>query len=289
MKRTDIVRYIALIIAMSWCIQLPAILILGLDNSLTQEIFVIVMWSPTILALLFIARSRSARIGVRWRLGKLRYLPLGIAIETLLALALLAAMVLASGATSGWFSLSDAGVSIAGGPWLFGQGHQNWIVFLLNLAATADAHSIVGLVATTGEEFAWRGFLQPHLEQHSDRITAIVIVAAVWWIWHLPGLLAGYNFPETPILGALVLFPLQMLGASFLFGWLAIRAGSFWPAALAHATVNSLQQGIFDNLQLDDPVLTAHVVRTALTVAVGGACWLDLQLSERRRPDQPTR
>lgn len=287
MTRKQIGLYIALAIAVSWGIQLPAILILGLDNELTQAIFVLVMWSPTILALLFIARSGSGRIGLRWRLGKLRYLPVGIAVETIIAFALLGIMVLIGAATSKCFSVAGANVSIACGPWVLGLGTQNWLIFLLNISATAIVFSVIGLIATTGEEFAWRGFLQSHLEQHCNRISAILVVAAVWWAWHLPGLLAGYNFPETPLLGALVLFPLQMLGASFFFGWLTIRAGSFWPAALAHATVNSLQQGIFDSLQLRDPVLTAHLIRTALILAVGILCWYDLRSAGEVRTDRP--
>ena len=77
-----IVLYAILAIALSWCIQLPAILLLGLDNSLTKAVFILVMWSPTFLALAFMTRSRAAREGVRWRLGKLGYLPIGIGVET---------------------------------------------------------------------------------------------------------------------------------------------------------------------------------------------------------------
>lgn len=274
-----IVLYAILAVALSWCIQLPAILLSGLDSSLTKAVFVLVMWSPTFLALAFMASSRAAREGVRWRLGKLRYLPIGIGVETMIAFAMLGILIIAGLATSGWFTFAASGVSVAGGPWVLGTGFQHWPLWLLNIGATAITFSAVGLVATTGEEFAWRGFLQGHLEQHCSVVAAILWVALIWWAWHLPGLIAGYNFPETPLLGALVLFPLQMVGASLFFGWLTVRSGSFWPAALAHATVNSIQQGVFDDLRLSGPALHGHLVRTALIFGVGAICWWRLRSS----------
>jgi membrane protease YdiL (CAAX protease family) len=129
--------------------------------------------------------------------------------------------------------------------------------------------STLGLIATTGEEFAWRGFLQGHLEHELGVLPAILTVAAIWWLWHLPGLLAGYNFPETPILGAFVLFPLQMIGASLFLGWLTIRANSFWPAALAHGAVNSIQQGVIDNLQPYKSLLYVDFIRTIFILVAG--------------------
>lgn len=277
MTRRTIALYIILAISLSWSIQLPALLLFGLDNSVTKLVFVLVMWSPTIIALAFMVRSRRARMGVRWRMGKLRYLPVGIGVETMIGFGMLGILMLAGLATSGWFRFAGSGVSIMGGPWVLGIGFQSWPFFLLNIAATATAYSVIGLVATTGEEFAWRGFLQGHLEQHCSVVSAIFWVALVWWAWHLPGLIAGYNFPETPVLGALVLFPLQMIGASLFFGWLTVRSGSFWPAALAHASVNSLQQGVFDDLRLAGPALNAHLVRTALILGVGMICWWRLR------------
>lgn len=290
MTRSAIGLYVGLAIALSWCLQLPALLLLGLENGVTKAVFVLVMWSPTLLALGFMARSPSARIGVRWRLGRLRYLPVGIGVETIIGFGMLGILMLMGLAASGWFSFGAGGVSISGGPWVLGTGFQTWPLFLLNVCATAVAFSTVGLVATTGEEFAWRGFLQGHLESRHGIVPAILLVALIWWAWHLPGLLAGYNFPETPLLGAFVMFPLQMLGASLFFGWLAVRANSFWPAALAHGAVNSIQQGLFDNLQMEGGALSAHIVRTALILLVGLMCLPSLRNERPLRTedrDQP--
>lgn len=71
----------------------------------------------------------------------------------------------------------------------------------------AIAFSIFNLVAATGEEFAWCGLLQGQFTREFGVLSGIMFQAAIWWAWHLPGLLLGYNFPEYPYFGALVLFP----------------------------------------------------------------------------------
>lgn len=189
---------------------------------------------------------------------------------------MVAILVAAGLATSGWFDFGAIGVAISGGPWLLGQGVQGWPLFLLNVLATSLVYSTFNLVAATGEEFAWCGFLQGQLIGRFGILPGILVLAGVWWAWHLPGLLAGYNFPEHPYLGAFVLFPLQMIGASLFLGWLTIKAGSFWPAALAHGTVNSVQQGLIDNLQLAVPQFHVDLLRTGLILAVGLASGMAL-------------
>lgn len=282
MGRKSIGVYIASALALSWLLQLAAIRFWGLNTGGADLILLATMWSPTLLALIFIAVHRPARSGVLWRLGRLRYLPLGVAVETAIAFAMVAILAGAAVATMGWFAFERTGVTVHGGPWLLGAGFQIWPFYVLNIAVTAAAFSVFGLVAATGEEFAWRGFLQGHLISQVGVRRGILLIAAVWWAWHLPGLLAGYNFPEYPIVGALILFPLQMIGAALFFGWLTLRSKSFWPAALAHAAVNSVQQGVINNLVATVPTLYIDGLRTALIVAVGLACWASLGRAENR-------
>jgi membrane protease YdiL (CAAX protease family) len=276
MGRKAMAVYIAGALALSWILQLAAIRVWGLNSSATDLIFVVTMWSPTVLALIFVAVHRPARSGILWRMGHIRYLPLGVAVETAVAFSMVAILVGVAAGTMGWFTFERTGVAVGGGPWLLGTGFQVWPLYVLNIAVTAAAFSVLGLVAATGEEFAWRGFLQGHLIRQVGVRKGILLVAAVWWAWHLPGLLAGYNFPEYPIIGALILFPLQMIGASLFFGWLTLRSKSFWPAALAHAAVNSVQQGVIDNLVTTVPTLYIDGLRTVLILAVGLACWARL-------------
>jgi uncharacterized protein len=273
MSYRSTVWYVAITLLVSWCLQIPAILLWGLGSAATKAVFFCVMWSPSVIAIMFLMRHAQARRAVLWRLGKIRFLAVGVLTQAALGFAVVGILIAMGLASSGWFDFAGYGVKISGGPWLLGTGAQSWLVFVINVALTSLAFSALNLVAATGEEFAWRGFLQSHLVSFFGVLPGILVLAAVWWAWHLPGLLFGYNFPEHPYLGAFVLFPLQMIGASLFFGWLAIRAGSFWPAALAHGAVNSVQQAVVDNLQLSTSELHVDLLRTALILAVGALCW----------------
>lgn len=280
MRASAIALYIAGAILLSWIPQLLAIRFLGLDSPSTRAAFVGVMWSPTLLALAFIALYPAARSGVRWRLGRLPFLLVGVAAETAIGFLVVGCLVAIGAAASGWFTFHAAGVDVSGGPWVLGHGTQGWPRYVGNIALTAAVYSTFGLIAATGEEFAWRGFLQSHIEARVGVLRAILIVAVTWWLWHLPGLLAGYDFPHYPVLGAIFLSPLQMLGTSLFFGWLTVSARSFWPAALAHAAVNSIQQGVIDNLQLQVSTLAVDLLRTALILLVGALSWVSLRRSD---------
>ena len=93
-----------------------------------------------------------------------------------------------------------------------------------------------------GEELGWRGYLLPRLIQ-LGRTPALVLVGLVWAAWHLPMILL------TPLYHAdgnrwivLPLFVATILAGSFVFGYLRLRTGSVWPAALAH-TVHNVSWG----------------------------------------------
>src|SRR5690606_23069025 len=121
---------------------------------------------------------------------------------------------------------------------------QPWPAFIANVALTGMWFALFNATVAVGEEFGWRGFLQGHLIARMGTTDGIVLLGFIWSMWHLPSLLAGYNFPEYPLLGATVLFPVQLIAASFFLGWLTLRAGSFWPAAIAHGATNSIQEGV---------------------------------------------
>jgi membrane protease YdiL (CAAX protease family) len=136
-----------------------------------------------------------------------------------------------------------------------------------------------------GEELGWRGFLQGALTDKLGITQGIVVLGLIWSFWHLPVLLAGYNYPATPVLGAFVLFPVTLVAASFFLGWLTIRSGSVWPAVLAHGATNSIEEGVIANVHLATPQLYGDVLRLALTVVVGLISWALLARSGSRSDD----
>jgi hypothetical protein len=86
----------------------------------------------------------------------------------------------------------------------------------------------VSVAAPIGEELVFRGFLQRGLELHRGAPRAIVVTAFLFSAFHLDpvGLTARFE-----------------LGV--LFGLLAWRAGSLWPAIAAHAANNLISSALF--------------------------------------------
>lgn len=284
MGRKAIALYCALALALSWAIQIALLNLFGMESDAAPMFMLACMWSPTLLALGFIAVHKPARQGVLSGPGNPLYWPIGVAFAAAVAFGTLAVFLNMGWATMPWFDFAAGGVGVNGGPWVLGKGQQDWLFFAGNVAATAMWFAVLNLVAAAGEEFAWRGFLQGHLVRQFGITGAIVFLGLFWAAWHGPLMLQGYNQPENPLLGTFVLFPIELTAISFFFAWLTIRSGSFWPAALAHGAGNSIQEGVISNMQLAVPDVWTDFVVMVPTVAVGLICWKAL---ERRRKSKP--
>ena len=135
----------------------------------------------------------------------------------------------------------------------------------------------INVLFAVGEELGWRGFLLRRLIP-IGQWKAILLSGLIWGAWHIPTtLFYGYNFPEHPYLGILLLlagFPL--LGA--ILAWLTLKTGSPWAAALGHGAFNAvagvafffLQPG-FDTALAGSPLGLAGWIPMALIVA--GLVW----------------
>ena len=113
---------------------------------------------------------------------------------------------------------------------------------------------IVAVVTTPilwGEEFGWRGYLQSRLLGNRPLLAAVT-TGLIWGVWHFPLLLRGYDFPGHPLVGFLV-FPVDTVLLSIIFGWLRARTGSIWSASLAHAATNAVGASLTTLLFLGGP------------------------------------
>jgi uncharacterized protein len=95
-----------------------------------------------------------------------------------------------------------------------------------------------------GEEFGWRGYLQPRLFPNSPVLGAVA-TGIIWAYWHLPLNLRGANYPDNPRLGAIVMFPVAAILLSIIFGWLVLKTNSIWSSSVAHAATNAVGGGLF--------------------------------------------
>ena len=108
---------------------------------------------------------------------------------------------------------------------------------LLTAASTLTLGTAINCLATFGEEFGWRAYLQPKLMPLGAR-WAIVLVGVIWGVWHWPIILMGYNYPDAPVLGALAMVFVTVVFGTFL-GWVTVRGESVWPAVIGHAAINA--------------------------------------------------
>jgi membrane protease YdiL (CAAX protease family) len=103
--------------------------------------------------------------------------------------------------------------------------------------ATLPVAAFINLIPALGEELGWRGWLLPKL-MPLGTLPALLISGVIWGLWHAPLILLGYNYPDAPgWLGATAMVGMCILVGA-VFGWLRLRSGSVWPAALAHAAFN---------------------------------------------------
>jgi membrane protease YdiL (CAAX protease family) len=101
---------------------------------------------------------------------------------------------------------------------------------------------LLNLVSTFGEEFGWRAFLVPELSKFGVK-KALIFSGLIWGAWHFPVILMGHNYglgysgyPWTGLLATLWV----MTSFGVIFGWLALKAHSVWPAVFAHGALNGI-------------------------------------------------
>lgn len=128
--------------------------------------------------------------------------------------------------------------------------------------------ALVNVVATFGEEVGWRGYLLGALAPLGRRRAALA-VGVVWGLWHAPLIVQGWNYPDQPVLGSLLMV-LFTLAWAVILGWLRLRGGSVWPAALGHGAINAAGSGLLPFFPMDNPLLGAPV---GLVVQVPAALW----------------
>ena len=133
-----------------------------------------------------------------------------------------------------------------------------WLVTVIQTIQALLISPLLNALPTFGEEFGWRGYLQPKLMPLGGQ-KAVLLTGVIWGIWHWPVILMGYNYGKD-YFGAPFLGPLAMvwftLSLSIIFGWLTIKAENVWPAVIAHGALNGIASlGILFVKNNPDPLL----------------------------------
>lgn len=165
-----------------------------------------------------------------------------------------------------------------------------WVIVLAQTFQALLLAPLLNAIPTFGEEFGWRGYLQPKLMPLGGR-KAILLTGLIWGVWHWPVILMGYNY-GTGYFGYPFLGPLAMvwftLTLSAIFGWVTIKTGNVWPAVIGHGALNGIAAlGIIFVQGNPDPLLGPTPVGLigglGLTIAAGLIFFLPNALEPKQK------
>lgn len=113
------------------------------------------------------------------------------------------------------------------------------VVLLLIMAVQGlIAGATINAVAGFGEEVGWRGFLQRELAPLGFWRSTL-LTGVIWGFWHAPLIRHGYNYPEHPQVGVLMMTAFCVLFAPVI-SYVRLRAKSVIAAAVLHGSFNGL-------------------------------------------------
>lgn len=243
------VLYFALAVAITWGLQLPALLAHeGLIQGPPERYVALVglgAFGPMLAAMIAV---RVEGTGVRalfrplgtWRVGFSWYL---------------AALLL------------PGGIFVLGAATWNALGHAEPLLYPPDNAAFMAA----AVVFPLGEEIGWRGFALPRLTRRVGPLAASAIIGVVWTFWHVPMLtLQGVR----PALYCV--FVPFMVGGSILFAWIyGHTRGSLLLAVLTHVGAHLNNPGHAMPARYTPMVIhtACYVVLAVVLLATDKAAW----------------
>jgi membrane protease YdiL (CAAX protease family) len=116
------------------------------------------------------------------------------------------------------------------------KGMSTPLIWLFGVINGILIGPFIGLTITFGEEYGWRGYLQTELIR-MGRIKGVLLVGVIWGVWHAPVILMGYNYPDQPVLGIL-LMTIYCICLAFYLAYALFKSQGLWTAVYLHALNN---------------------------------------------------
>ncbi|MCB9008601.1 MAG: CPBP family intramembrane metalloprotease [Ardenticatenaceae bacterium] len=141
------------------------------------------------------------------------------------------------------------------------------------LVSSILQNALIGVVLVSFfaffEEIGWRAWMLPRLMDSFDLRTAVFISALIWSLWHVPFVFGGIQQIEgVPTRVMLILYPLGLVGAGIVLGWLWLNSRSIWIVTLAHGALNNWGQFAFKYMEDSPPKETGFHSNVVLLTAV---------------------
>jgi membrane protease YdiL (CAAX protease family) len=124
--------------------------------------------------------------------------------------------------------------------WAIG-GPIDWSAFEVSPTTIVFGIVIGTLLGGGQEEFGWRGFAQPELQERYGAFRAAIVVGVFWGLWHLPQFLpGGFRADWGPLMVGS--YFVGIIGFSLLLAWVFNGSGgSAWLAMVMHGADNATQ------------------------------------------------
>ena len=124
--------------------------------------------------------------------------------------------------------------------WAIG-GPIDWPAFEISPTTIVFGIVIGTLLGGGQEEFGWRGFAQPELQERYGAFRAAIVVGVFWGFWHLPQFLpGGFRADWGPLM--IGSYFVGIVGFSVLLAWVFNGSGgSAWLAMVMHGADNATQ------------------------------------------------
>jgi membrane protease YdiL (CAAX protease family) len=214
--RHEVIAFVVLTLTFSWGWWILVPQLVGADG-LSRGLVIPGAFGPVIAAGIVVRLSGGslrawASQALRWRVPPRWYLAaIGIPIGIIL--------VGVGGA-----------LLVAGGPVEFSVVPQRLTLFVATfLVAT--------LIGGGQEEFGWRGFALPRLQDSYSALTASLAIGVVWAVWHLPVFMLGAPRNQS---GNFLLYTVLVIGLSILLTWqYNSTGGSVLLAMFLHGGINA--------------------------------------------------
>ncbi|WP_299431363.1 type II CAAX endopeptidase family protein [uncultured Aquimarina sp.] len=260
--------YIGLVFLFTYTFQIITIVNGGDDFTLSRLFIGLTMFFPGIGAIIYLTKTKQGFKYINWNIGKFKFIALSVLLPSLITFFGIIIFENIGLASNNVFLIDDSQVHSIEIFLILDTDEQSIPFFFLNFLITGIGSSLITGFLTIGEEIGWRGFLQKKLLEKNSVFKSLTFLGILWGFWHFPIIINGFNYPEHPILGAFLIFPLTTVFISYFFGWLSINSKSVWPAVIAHGSLNSVMIFLFE-MDFGDQKLKGNIAILGLWIIIG--------------------